>query len=66
MRSLLILTLQAKSADYRRQVGYHHLRLSLQPARLLPVFQREGRWRHARHPITALGSESGSTVKSAN
>ena len=66
MRILLMLTLQAKPADYRRQVGYHHLWLSLQPVRLLPVFQREGRWRHARHPITALGSESGSTVEGAN
>jgi len=42
MRVLLMLTLQAKPADYRRQVGYHHLWLSLQPARLLPVFQRDG------------------------
>ena len=66
MRILLMLTLQAKPADYRRQVGYHHLWLSLQPARRLPGFQRDGRWSHALHPITALGSESGSTVESAN
>ena len=43
MRSLLILTLQAKPADYRRQVGYHHIWLSLQPVSRLPGGQRDGR-----------------------
>lgn len=63
MRSLLLLTLQAKSADYRRQVDYHHLWLSLQPVRRLSVGQREGRWRHARHPVTAQAARAGAPLK---
>jgi hypothetical protein len=43
MRSPLLLTLQAKPADYRRQVGYHHRWLSIQPVRRLSVGQRDGR-----------------------
>jgi hypothetical protein len=59
-----MLTLQAKPADYRRQVGYHHLALS--------VWARAADYRRQLdsvmrlkppHPVTAQAARAGALLK---
>jgi len=60
MLILLLLALQAKPADYRRQVGYHHLALSYW-ARSAD-YRRQPDWAmrlRSPHPVTAQAARAG-------